>query len=214
MTTHSVEIQSSEGVVLQGMLDVPDVAELRGAVVVCHPHPLYGGDMHNNVVTTIASVLLQREIAVLRFNFRGVGQSTGTHGNGVGEVEDVLAALNFLSENDLVVVPAIGLAGYSFGGGVAFNSALQRPDLAALGLVSPAAGELGEVDAAALTMPKLILTGEADMFATVERVQAMAEMLPPPTETHVAPQTDHFWFGAEEDMGRRVGEFFAKAFVG
>lgn len=214
MTAHSVEIQSSEGVVLQGILDVPDVAVLRGAVVVSHPHPLYGGDMNNNVVTTIASALLQREISVLRFNFRGVGRSTGTHGNGVGEVDDVLGALSFLAENDLVLVPAIGLAGYSFGGGVAFNAALQRPELAALALVSPAAGELGEADVVGLTMPKLILTGEADMFATVERVQAMAEMLPSPTETYVAPQTDHFWWGAEADMGRRVGEFFAKVFVG
>lgn len=215
MATHGIEIRSSGEVTLEGRLDIPSTGPApRGVVAVCHPHPLYGGDMNNNVVGVIASALLARGIGVLRFNFRGVGGSTGDHDGGVGEGDDAVAALEFLASTNLLESPMIGLAGYSFGGGVALDVALRGQGLAALALVSPAGGDRGETDYGVLTMPKLLLTGETDEFATVERVQALAALLPAPTETHVAPQTDHFWWGAEEEMGRRVGDFFATAFGG
>ena len=118
-----------------------------------------------------------------------------------------------LPENGLRTV---ALAGYSFGGGVALNAAGRFEGLAALALISPAIGE-GKSSAAdddkyaALTMPKLIATGEADTFATVERVRGLASRLPGATEIYIAPQTDHFWWGEEMNLSRRVGEFVSAA---
>src|SRR5579875_1176116 len=89
----------------------------RGVLVVCHPHPLYGGSMDNNVVDALCDAALQEGLAALRFNFRGVGRSTGSYDNGEGEQEDVLAAVQ--AAGDRLSGAAIGLAGYSFGASVA-----------------------------------------------------------------------------------------------
>jgi alpha/beta superfamily hydrolase len=236
MPAHAVRIPS-DGLTLEGVLHVPaSGATPIGAVVVCHPHPLYGGEMNNNVVVAIARALLGRSVAVLRFNFRGVGGSQGAHGGGVGEQDDVLAALRLTSEHALLAGVPLGLAGYSFGAGVALRAAARsahaqdtwRPstgaaggerslprDPAALALVSPALGQDEIAGMDRLTMPKLLVTGAADMFATVERVEELAKALPGPTETFVSPLADHFWSGdVEEEMAETVGNFFARAFKG
>ncbi|RLJ02607.1 MAG: alpha/beta hydrolase, partial [Candidatus Aenigmatarchaeota archaeon] len=83
----------------------------KGAVVT-HPHPLYGGDMHNNVVETVVQAYREKGYATLRFNFRGVGRSTGSYDEGIGEQEDVRAALAYLTGTGKT---SIDLAGYSFG---------------------------------------------------------------------------------------------------
>ncbi len=107
------------------------------AVVVCHPHPLYGGDMYNNVVSVICQALAQESIATLRFNFRGVGRSEGNHEEGVGEQDDVVAALDFLQSSDGVDKGRLGLAGYSFGTRVVMPVALRDSRVRAVALVSP-----------------------------------------------------------------------------
>src|SRR5688572_2580189 len=84
---------SAESLVLQGILARPEGFGPFPGVVICHPHPLYGGDMENNVVQVITRALVKQGIAALRFNFRGVGLSGGRHGEGIGEQEDVRAAL-------------------------------------------------------------------------------------------------------------------------
>ncbi|HJX69980.1 MAG TPA: hypothetical protein VJ441_02685, partial [Dehalococcoidia bacterium] len=95
------------------------------AVAVCHPHPLYGGDMHNNIVLAICSALAEASIAAFRFNFRGVGRSQGAFAEGVGAQEDVKAALAFLTPSSKVDSQRVGLAGYSFGTRVALPVALH-----------------------------------------------------------------------------------------
>ncbi len=85
---------STSGVVLEGILEKPKGEAPFPAVAVCHPHPLYGGDMYNNVVSVICQALARESIATLRFNFRGVGQSEGNHEEGIGEQEDVRAAMD------------------------------------------------------------------------------------------------------------------------
>ena len=84
-------------IVLEGVLELPDTAGAPyAAAVICHPHPLYGGNMYNNVTSALKKGLLELGIACLRFNFRGTGQSEGAHGEGVDELEDVRAALDYL----------------------------------------------------------------------------------------------------------------------
>jgi len=108
------------GVKLQGMYSAATPAVF--ASVICHPHPLYGGTMDNNVVTAVAQTLRETGHSTLRFNFRGVGESEGRHGGGTDEVEDVRAAIEFVRQqaegDDALVV----LAGYSFGSWVAASA--------------------------------------------------------------------------------------------
>ncbi|MCY4575098.1 MAG: alpha/beta hydrolase [Chloroflexi bacterium] len=216
--TRSVRIDSSGGIVLEGQLDLPDegAATPTAGVVICHPHPQYGGEMTNNVVMAVSSSIVAYGLAALRFNFRGAGRSGGAYDNGIGEQEDTLAALEALATgtvaDELPNEMRVGLAGYSFGGGVALGAARGAVGLAALALISPAIGDDASQEAlSALTMPKLIATGEADNFATVERVRGLAGMLPGSTEIYIATQTDHFWWGEEMNLGRRVGEFMASS---
>ncbi len=200
------------GIELEGRLHFPDGEETPiGGVVVCHPHPQYGGDMNNNVVIEIVRALLENGIAAMRFNFRGVGASGGSFGGGVEERRDAIAALDSVATNDLAPLSSIGLVGYSFGGGVALNAAPEAHDLSALALVS-AVGDGDVPGVERLTMPKLLVTGEADSFATVERIETLAASMPPSVETEVYPQTDHFWWGSEERMAARVSDFFHRAF--
>ena len=203
---------------LEGQLDLPDegAATPTAGVVICHPHPQYGGEMTNNVVMAVSSSIVAYGMAALRFNFRGAGRSGGAYDNGIGEQDDALAALQTLATgtvaDELPDEMRVALAGYSFGGGVALGAARGAVGLAALALISPAIDDDASQEAlSALTMPKLIATGEADNFATVERVRGLAGMLPGATEIYIAPQTDHFWWGEEMNLGRRVGEFMASS---
>src|SRR5437870_10480649 len=131
-------------IVLVGRLAVP--AGARAGVVICHPHPLYGGDMDNPVVVRVAEVCRQLGLATLRFNFRGVGASTGQHGQGRDERHDVTAALAHFAS----VLPSdapLGLAGYSFGAAVAARVAGERaeaPPLTAVALVAPPVAMTGD----------------------------------------------------------------------
>ena len=221
MQTRPIEITSADSIILEGQLDLPDSggASVSQGVVICHPHSLYGGEMTNVVVMAIAAAVVQRGFAALRFNFRGVGRSTGAYGDGIGEVDDAAAALAWLStaaamnSGGAVSGNQVALAGYSFGGGVALAASTRRPDLAALALISPGIND-GAADAyGGLTMPKLIATGEADNFATVERVRGLASRLPGATELYIAAQADHFWWGEEIGLGNRVADFIASAFT-
>ncbi len=128
---------SASGIVLEGIFERPKAEAPFPAVVVCHPHPLYGGDMYNNVVSVICQALAQESIATLRFNFRGVGRSEGEHEEGVGEQTDVSAALDFLQSAEGVDKGRLGLAGYSFGTKVAMPVALRDERVRAVALVSP-----------------------------------------------------------------------------
>ena len=108
----------SGGLSLEGVLALPGGTGPFPAVIVCHPHSLYGGSMSNSVVVAICQALARQSIAALRFNFRGVGRSGGNYGGGIDEQEDVRAALALVPSTSEIDPKKIGLAGYSFGAGV------------------------------------------------------------------------------------------------
>ncbi|MDD5288422.1 MAG: CocE/NonD family hydrolase, partial [Dehalococcoidales bacterium] len=144
------------GVQLEGVLHLPEGTGRFPAVVICHPHPLYGGDMDNNVVVAICSALVKSAIVCLRFNFRGAGDSGGSFGGGVGEQDDVKAALDFLANSPQIDSMRIGLAGYSFGGSVVLPVALMDSRVKQLALISPALKEAGWAQLKDYVLPKLI----------------------------------------------------------
>jgi alpha/beta superfamily hydrolase len=191
---------------LEGILHLPHVEEgacYPGAVV-CHPHPLYGGDMQNNVVAAVCDALAARGIAALRFNLRGVGGSSGSHGGGRPERDDTVAALDFLASQPGVDPRRLCLAGYSFGAVVALST--PYPSLVALAAISPPLTEnMGT--GIKLLCPTLLVFGERDRIAPSSNLEMAGIDLPRGSRVVTLP-SDHFWWGHEEEVGAEVVAFF------
>ncbi len=195
--------------ILEGLTTVPESKGPSPGVVVCHPHSLYGGEMNNNVVIPICQALAQASIASLRFNFRGVGASQGKFAEGIGEREDVVAAISYLSTLETVDKDRIGLCGYSFGGAVSLEVAPADERVKALALISPAVSTY--VPLKQYTKPKLIVCGGADQFVSIISLQRLAEELPPPNDFELVSGADHFWGGYEDKVAAKVTAFFVNA---
>ncbi len=170
------------------------------AALVCHPHPLFGGTMHNKVVYQTAKTLHRLGLPVLRFNFRGTGLSEGSHDAGRGEHGDVLAALNFLAA-EFPDVPLL-LAGFSFGSWVGLRVGCgdaRVTELIGLGLP---VSDLGDAKCAYLdscAKPKLLVSGEFDAHGPPGILQAMVANFPAPalenTQVAIISGADHFFAG-------------------
>jgi alpha/beta superfamily hydrolase len=169
---------------LEGFLKRPPVELARpGAAVVCHPHPMFGGTMHNKVVHAAAEALVRCGFPVMRFNFRGVGRSAGAHDGGRGEQDDLRAALDTLAER--FPGEPIVVAGYSFGAFVGLRVGMEDPRAAALlGIAAPVGlfnfGFLREC-----RKPLALIHGESDPLAPLGLVLTLAAMLP--AEARVLP---------------------------
>lgn len=180
------------------------------AAVVCHPHPLYAGTMHNKVVYQAAKTLHRCGIPVLRFNFRGAGLSEGAHDRGIGERDDVRTALDFLA-NEYPGRPLL-LAGFSFGSWVGLRVGCEDPRVGGLiGLGIPVNGS----DFSYLkncTKPKLFVHGSDDQFGTRTKVEAVVSGLPEPKRLVFVDSADHFFAGKLEKVGEAIeawlGEYF------
>jgi alpha/beta superfamily hydrolase len=196
-------LTTADGVSLEARLAVP--ASPRAGLVVCHPHPLYGGDMDNPVVVRVAEVCGALGFATLRFNFRGVGRSTGTHGEGRAETRDVEAALAHLRDT-LGPGRLVALAGYSFGALVASGVATAGRELAGLALIAPPLEVTGEepfVGLADLSARLLIAAGSKDEYCPRSAVEALARRLPGATLT-IIEGANHFFFGTLYPLGEAV----------
>ncbi len=202
---------SASGIVLEGIFEKPKGEAPFPAVVVCHPHPLYGGDMHNNVVSVICQSLVQESIATLRFNFRGVGCSEGSHEDGIGEQDDVIAALDFLESREGVDKSRLGLAGYSFGTKVVTPVALRDKRVQAVGLVSPFLDGADWEGLKTCTVPKLFVSGSEDGFISPHKVKRLAGQAAQPSRCEIIFGADHFWWGFEAKVAKEVAAFFKAA---
>jgi len=176
----------------------------RGGFVLCHPHPLYGGDMDNPVVIRAAEVAHAAGYATLRFNFRGVGQSEGAHDEGRGEQDDVRAAMAALA-TALPVGAPIGVIGYSFGAHVAARA--TRPGDAAMALVAPPLGMYDFGFLGRSTGPVLLTAGTRDGYCPVETLHRLAEATG--AEERVIEGADHFFFGKLYPLGEAIGAWLA-----
>lgn len=143
-----------------------------GGVVICHPHPLYGGDMDNGVVIAIQEAFAERGFSTLRFNFRGVGASEGGYDGGRGEVEDLLAACRFMRARGM---KALYGAGYSFGSWILLKGCSVE-SFSGLVLVAP---PLDILDFGGLKLPSsvpwLIIVGSRDEFCSQEKLRSWLE---------------------------------------
>jgi uncharacterized protein len=178
---------------LEAILMHPE-GEPAAAAVVCHAHPLHGGMMHFKVVFRAAKALQHHDLAVLRFNFRGVGRSEGTHDHGRGEQDDVRAALDEMARR-FPGLPHV-LGGFSFGSVMAARVGGPDARVRALFVLGLPLGSLEDTSYLhGVTKPRLFVQGEQDVYGGGEAMRAFVERLPPPRELVVVPGADHFFTG-------------------
>ena len=194
---------------LEALLWSPAEGKPQLAAVVCHPHPLFGGTMHNKVVYQVAHTLDRLGIASLRFNFRGVGLSAGEHDRGRGEGEDVTAAIDFLAAE--FSGATLLLAGFSFGAWVGLRiGCADRRITELIGLGAPVNDSKFDY-LAHCAKPKLFITGENDQFGSPASLKKLIGGLPAKTreETSVVivPGVDHFFAGKLHEMDSALADW-------
>lgn len=183
------------------------------AALVCHPHPVYGGTMHNKVVFHAMKALNSFGFPVLRFNFRGFGLSDGEHAHGEGEAEDVRAALDWLERE--FPLPLI-FAGFSFGAAVGLRVACPDDRVKAvigLGLpVQPVDDRVYNLDfLQSCAKPKLFVSGSRDQYGPRARIEALVRSLPEPKKLVIIDSADHFFEGRLREMREAVESWIRDA---
>lgn len=186
----------------------PDGARPRAAGVICHAHPLHGGMMHFKVIFRAAKALQSRGVAVLRFNFRGVGRSEGVHDGGVGEQEDARAALTEM-EQRLPGLPLI-LGGFSFGSAMAARVALTDSRVKAVLILGfPITRLDSTADLVRVRQPRLFVQGSDDEFGPGPAIRALVSSLPEPKRLAVVEGADHFFTGRLDELQAPIEEWAA-----
>jgi uncharacterized protein len=189
------------------------VAEAAYAALVCHPHPLYGGTLHNKVVFHTMKALNGFGFPVLRFNFRGTGLSGGEHDQGNGEVDDVRAALDWLHHE--FHLPLV-FAGFSFGAAVGLRAACPDARVkSAIGLglpVAPTDNRTYDFDfLKTCAKPKLFVSGDRDQFANPAQLKTLVGTIPEPKKLVLIAGADHFFEGRLREMRETVEQWVADA---
>jgi uncharacterized protein len=184
------------------------------AALVCHPHPLFGGTLHNKVVYHAMKTFQSLGLPVLRFNFRGAGLSEGTHDNGHGEKDDLRAALDWLERE---FSRPILFAGFSFGSSVGLRTCCGDPrvrGMAALGLPVSAGGrEYHYRFLRDCGQPKLFISGTGDQYGPQAAVEAVVAAAAPPAELVFVPGADHFFAGKLESMQQALRSWIENHFL-
>jgi alpha/beta superfamily hydrolase len=196
--------------VLEALIETPAGLDATPAAfgVVCHPHPLYGGTMDNKVVWTLARAFEELGAPTIRFNFRGVGASAGSHDEGPGEVADALAVIAYGRER--WPQAELWLAGFSFGGVVAIRAAASAQPTR-LVTVAPGITRIEVGDVPPLPCPWLIVQGDADDVVPAEAVIAWAGTLVPAPQLTVLPGAGHYFHGRINELRDTVLEFMRHA---
>jgi alpha/beta superfamily hydrolase len=193
-------------------------ADATHAALVCHPHPLFGGTLHNKVVFHTMKALNSFGFPVLRFNFRGTGLSVGEHDQGNGEVDDVRAALDWLdTEYHLPVV----FAGFSFGAAVGLRAACPDPRVrAVVGVGTPVGPVVADSEVPRTytfefledcAKPKLFISGARDQFGPRAKLEAMVASVPEPKKLVLIEGADHFFEGRLREMREAIEAWVKEA---
>ena len=186
--------------------------------VVCHPHPLFGGTLHNKVVFHTMKALNSFGFPVLRFNFRGTGLSAGEHDEGKGEVDDVRAALDWLDRE--FHLPLI-LAGFSFGAAVGLRAAAADERVQALiGVGTPVAPVISDTEPPRTytydflrecAKPKLLVSGARDRFGPREKLEELFASVPEPKKLVIIEGADHFFEGRLRELREAIEAWVKEA---
>jgi alpha/beta superfamily hydrolase len=206
LTEVAISVPTADGHMLEGLLQQGEGENKGRWAILLHPHPLYGGDMHNNVVEALQQLLAGEGFSTLRVNFRGVGASSGEYGEGAAEVRDVSGAVDFIAREG-GMDPDCYLLGYSFGAHVGAHEVAADTRVKAIACISPPVtlydfGVLKREKRA-----KLIVSGQRDLICPVPPIEELFSSLPDPKTMHICPGADHFWWGMESHVTDYVLDF-------
>lgn len=196
----SIVVQADD-VSLEAVLNENDS---QSGVVVTHPHPLFGGDMDNPVVSTICTAFEKKGFTTLRFNFRGAGKSSGVHDNGRGEQDDVKAALNYLQT---MGIRKLWLAGYSFGSRINASVVSDGFPVEKHIMVSPPVAFMPFDELTAMPVTPLVITGAEDEIAPPDQVKSYLKKWGIHPQFIVLEGCDHFFSGNLLDLEHRLIRF-------
>ena len=205
-----IDLTTADGLTLEARWDSAE-GDAAGAVVFCHPHPRQGGTMNAPLMRAVTGVLVDRGLHVLRFNFRGIGASEGAYDGGVGEVDDVDAAVTAARETH----PGLpfGIAGWSFGAVTALAWQARERDTSRYAGIAPprrlsTGGEIVSADRLA-PADRLFVLGDRDQFTTPDELQEYVDAVGARLE--VLPASDHFFYFREDRVGSLLADHFLKA---
>ncbi len=190
---------------LEGILEFVEGTPPRALAVVCHPHPLFGGTMHNKVVFRTAEAFQQAGFATLRFNFRGVGGSPGAHDDGRGEGDDARAAIDFIAAQ-FPGVP-VALSGFSFGGGVCLAYGPTDPRVRLLWAVAPGVGRRDFSHLAFCDVPKGVVQGTDDDLCPLKDLEAAWPGWAEPKAKYLIEGASHFFVDRLPEMQAALHTF-------
>lgn len=180
-----------------------DAASPTSAAIITHPHPLYGGDMRNAVVETISKAYQNKGWSTLRFNFRGVGNSEGHFDSGIGEQEDLGAAMAFLKGKG---IGDMEIAGYSFGAWVLVLHARRTTDhVVPMRFIAPPVAFIDFEPVRPISGLQQVIVGAKDEFTSVDQCKSMAAQWNPHADIAVIDQADHFFWN-QMDMLQKILE--------
>jgi alpha/beta superfamily hydrolase len=190
---------------LEAIVKPPRDAPVRGVALVLHPHPLGGGTMHNKVVFRAAAALNEAGLVTLRINFRGVGQSTGTHNEGNGERDDVRAGLEYLTAN--YPQQEITLCGFSFGARVGLEVGIADDRVTRLISIGTPVDKYDFGFLTACRKPILFVHGEHDEYGNPERLRELVAKIEAPKELAVIKGAGHFFDDQLDELKRVITEW-------
>ena len=188
-----------------------DVFSVPIIAFICHPHPLYGGTMHNKVVSTLARAFANLGIATVRFNFRGIGKSAGSYAEGEGELDDLLALVDWAK--NIHPNHKIWLSGFSFGAGVSAHAATKIIP-AQLISIAPPVPRFGLPELPPVLCPWLVVQGEADDVVIPADVYAWVETRQPKPQLIRMPGAGHFFHGQLMDLRQQLETALVDAATG
>lgn len=202
----------SGGIQLEGLLSNQEALSVKGGVVFCHPHPQFGGDMYNRVIHIAVETAQQEGFSTLRFNFRGVGKSGGNYSEGIGEKEDVSAAIEFLHLNLKDKNSPLLLVGYSFGAWTGIPVATKDPRVKGVVAISPPL-ELYDFDfMKGYQGNKWVIVGDRDEWCPAMRLRDWFQQLDEPKSLSFIQGADHFYSFETHLLVQPLRQFFRSGF--
>jgi len=197
----------STAIQLEGLLSVHEALSAKGGMILCHPHPQYGGDMHSSVITTAVEAASQEGFSTLRFNFRGVGASGGSYNDGIGEKEDVKAAIDYLYSRQKDSNLPLILLGYSFGAWAGLPVGVQDSRIKGMVAIAPPLELYDFGFLKGCKKKKLLIAGSRDSFCPGPLFEKWYGHLEEPKSLAIIEGADHFFFSHTRFLIQPLREF-------
>ncbi|UCD01280.1 MAG: alpha/beta fold hydrolase [Promethearchaeota archaeon] len=199
---------SNKEIKLEAEFFKSSVGQDNPVVLICHPHPQYGGNMYNNVVSNVFNKLIKNKISCLRFNFRGVGKSTGTHSGGEGEISDVQSCIDFLINEKKF--EKIIICGYSYGAAIGCSAINYSDEIIGYVSISFPWDFIGTKfrELSQSNKPKLFIQGNQDTIAVYSNFEQYYNQYHDPKRKKIIDGADHFYWGYERQVVDEILEFY------